>query len=74
MTKKLRAQPGMASYEKGSVTFLFDQRFDRLPGAKKNAVRARKAAIEDQEMNPSTDMDLLIDELERLGTPLLVPR
>jgi hypothetical protein len=74
MTKKLRAQPGMASYEKGSVTFLFDQLFDRLPGAKKNAVRARKAAIEDQEMNPSTDMDLLIDELERLGTPLLVPR
>jgi RloB-like protein len=74
MTKKLRAQPGMSSYEKGSLTFVFDQLFDRLPSAKKNAVRAREAAIEDQEMNPSTDMDLLIDELDRLGTPLLVPR
>jgi RloB-like protein len=74
MAKMLRAQPGMAGYEKGLAASVFSQLIDRLPIARRNAARTQKAAIDEQQMNPSTEMDVLIDALERLGTPLLVTR
>ena len=71
MASELRTQEGMAGYDKGSATSVFGQLLPRLPDARANAARALAAAKSEQEMNPSTEMHLLIDELERLGAPML---
>ena len=75
MAAALRLEAGMADYEKGSSHSAFDRLLDRLPIAMVNAARALDAAIEEQEMNPSTKLHLLISEFERLGvpTPVVVP-
>ncbi len=72
MAAALRAEDGMAEYEKGSSNSVFDRLLDRLPAAKVNAARALDAAIAEQEMNPSTELHLLILEFERLGVPTRV--
>ena len=72
MAAALRAEPGMAGYEKGSSNSVFDRLLDRLPIARINAARSLDAAIAEHEMNPSTELHLLISEFERLGVPTLV--
>ena len=72
MASELRAQPTMDKDDKGSTSSIFKQLFDRLPVARSNAARALAAAFTDAEMNPSTRMHLLIDEMERLGSPILL--
>lgn len=71
MAAALRAEDGMAAYEKGSSNSIFDRLLDRLPIATVNAVRALDAATAEQEMNPSTKLHLLILEFQRLGVPTL---
>lgn len=72
MVAALRGEDGMAEYEKGTSNSVFDRLLDRLPIARVNAARALHAAVAEQEMNPSTEVHLLISELERLGVPTLV--
>lgn len=69
MVAVLRAEEGMAEYEKGSSASIFEHLLDRLPHARDNAPRALVAALAEQEMNPSTELHVLIEELERLGSP-----
>lgn len=79
MLKALR-KAGLADYDKGSSADLFQRLLDRLPQARANAAKALAAAIDEEEMNPSTAMHELIDVLEALGQlqaaepPLSKPR
>lgn len=73
MAAALRAEDGMAAYEKGSSHSVFHQLLGRLEVARGNATRAHAAALAELEMNPSTELHLLITELERLGEPVPVP-
>lgn len=72
MLSELRTHGGMTGYEKGANTSVFDQLLGRLPTARANAAAAIIAAHAEREMNPSTEIHLLINELERLGVPVLL--
>jgi uncharacterized protein (DUF885 family) len=72
MVKTLRAEPGMEQYRKGDDTRTFTSLLDRLPVARSRAAQTLAQALVDGEMNPSTRLHVLIEELEKLGTPRLV--
>jgi RloB-like protein len=70
MVKALRAEPGMAQYQKGGAESHFGALIDRLPVARSRAKTVLDQAMQDEEMNPSTHLHLLIEVLEKLGTLL----
>lgn len=67
--KDLRKLAGMENYEKGSSENLFDRLIDRLPTAKQRAAQVMAEALNDGELNPSTQLHELIECFERLGKP-----
>lgn len=71
MISLLRSEEGMGGYDKGSSRSVFDELLNRLPTARTNSARVLEAAHAEQEMNPSTEFHVLIDEFEKLGTPAL---
>lgn len=64
----LREQDGFAKYEKGAKESIFNFLLGRLDTARANAARALAEALQDDEMNPSTKMHILLDAIEKLGT------
>lgn len=71
MQAVLRSEVGMDDYEKGSSRSVFDDILNLLPVARDNAARALRAAHAEQEMNPSTELHMLIAVLEKLGLPTM---
>lgn len=67
--KDLRKCKGMENYEKGSSENLFDQLFDKLEDARKHAAQVMKEALDDGELNPSTQLHELIQCFEFLSKP-----
>lgn len=67
--KDLRKCKGMESYEKGSSENLFDQLIGKLPKARQYAVEVMADAIDNGNLNPSTQLHELIQCFELLGTP-----
>ena len=67
MVAALRDQAGFEHYDKGASVSIFARLLKQLPLARVNAARALVEAIDDDEMNPSTRMHLLIDVFEELG-------
>jgi len=67
--KDLRKLAGMENYEKGSSENLFDRLIDRLPTARQRAAQVMAEALNDGELNPSTQLHELIECFERLGKP-----
>jgi hypothetical protein len=65
--KSLIEQQDMSDYEKGNVSGLFNRLLPRLSDARKNAKKTVAEGILDNEMNPSTELHILIDKLEDLG-------
>ena len=72
LTKDLRKEAGMDNYAKGVPDNLFGELLDRLPDARQRANEMLTAAINDDELNPSTRLHDLIALLELLGTPQLI--
>lgn len=65
----LRKKEGMQQYAKGKSDEIFSRLGPaRLAQARKNAVRAMDDAVITGEFNPSTEIHLLIDCFESLGT------
>lgn len=71
VVKDLSAKPGMEKYQKGNPGKLFDTLLDRLPAARIRSEQVLTEAFNDDEMNPSTELHLLIAKFESLGQ--LVP-
>ena len=59
----------MNAYDKGNVQGLFDRMLagDLFTRARLNATRALQDAIEVDELNPSTQLHILMDRFETLG-------
>jgi hypothetical protein len=70
MTKLVKEQAGMDIYDKGRSAGLFTRLLPRLQIARENSALALKQAEEDGNLNPSTPLHLLIDQLEILGKPI----
>lgn len=71
LLKDLCQEKGMEDYEKGAARGLFAKLLDRLPTARKNAADVMRAAIQVDELNPSTQLHEVMTIFERLGTPSL---
>lgn len=69
MVKDLCKIPEMADYGKGTSKDVFEKLLPRLSDARKSAKRVMDAAIEEQDMNPSTRLHDLIAIFEELGMP-----
>lgn len=69
VTDVLRQQANMNAYDKGNVQGLFDRMLagDLFTRARLNATRALQDAIEVDELNPSTQLHILMDRFETLG-------
>ena len=67
--KDLCREPGMESYAKGNSKNLFDQLIDKLSKARQHAVEVMADAIDNGNLNPSTQLHELIQCFELLGTP-----
>jgi hypothetical protein len=72
LIKELRKEAGMDGYAKGSSTDWFVTVLPNLPAAIANSRATLKVAIDEQSMNPSTQMHELIHQLELLGAPAKV--
>ncbi|CAN5531040.1 hypothetical protein BH10PSE16_BH10PSE16_38060 [soil metagenome] len=69
LLKDLCKEPGMESYAKGNSKNLFDQLIDRLPKARQRALEVMADALNNGNLNPSTQLHELIECFELLGTP-----
>jgi hypothetical protein len=73
VVRDLRQKPGMQDYAKGSIEGLFVKlcgEADRiLKTACKNGDRTLADALNEGNDNPSTELQILIRELQRLGSP-----
>lgn len=70
MVKALQSCELMEKYEKGGNISLFDMlNGERLKTAKANAEKSLKAAVEENEFNPSTTMHQLLIAFEELARP-----
>lgn len=66
----LRAKPGMKNYEKGNTKGIFSALLGPpLDTARKAAPKMLIDAYDCGDMNPSTTIHLLVDEIEKLGMP-----
>jgi hypothetical protein len=63
----------MAGYNKGTSTRIFKQLLHLLPTAKSNAVWALQCASDEDAMNPSTKLHLVLDHFEQLGVLTATP-
>ncbi|MHB1216457.1 MAG: RloB family protein [Thiobacillus sp.] len=68
LMKDLRKEKIMENYAKGASENLFDELIDWLPNARQRAAEVLTAAINDDELNPSTQLHELIERFEQLGT------
>ncbi len=59
----------MENYAKGSSENLFDKLIDRLPKARQLATQVMAEALNEGNLNPSTQLHELIKCFELLGTP-----
>lgn len=66
---ELRKQPQMNNYQKGGNHNWFALLFDKYEIAKRNAVRTLDQARREGEVNPSTELHILIDTIEKLSEP-----
>jgi hypothetical protein len=70
LSQYLKTKEGMGNYHKsgakGYFTFFLGQRFDQ---ARRLSPRVLQDAIESKEMNPSTEIHLLLDVFEQLSNP-----
>ncbi len=71
-TDDLRLENDMGNYAKGKSNGLFTNLLERLPTARKHAKATLTAAINAEELNPSTKIHELIEQLEKLGEPQLI--
>lgn len=70
VSKKLREIPAMAKYAKGHDISYFGVLLGApFEQARKHAPRILEAAAKDGELNPSTEIHLLMDEFESLSKP-----
>ena len=69
VVRDLCKERGMESYAKGNSKNLFDQLIDRLPKARQHAREVMADAIDNGNLNPSTQLHELIQCFELLGTP-----
>ncbi|WP_082803187.1 RloB family protein, partial [Herbaspirillum rubrisubalbicans] len=67
LLEHLRSFKEMAAYDKGSNVDLFTLLLPLFPDARKNAERVLKNALEIDELNPSTQVHLLMDFFEELA-------
>lgn len=67
VVKELRCKPGMGDYAKGSTKGLFALLLSKLNSARVNSAKTLLEAQADGEMNPSSEMHKLIEEMDRLG-------
>lgn len=67
--KVLCDEDGMSGYAKGGSENLFNELIPRLPNARQRAAQVLKAAVDENEWNPSTRIHELIDLFEKLGKP-----
>lgn len=66
----LRKEAGMDGYQKGNVARLFQLLLgERFAAARLRSPRVLADAVRVNNMNPSTGLHILIDDLERLGVP-----
>lgn len=61
-----------SAYTKGNPNGLFAKLISNLPTAKTNAVRALNDAQVTNELNPSTKLHVLIEEIEKLSQPIRI--
>lgn len=66
----LKACPGMAEYCKGSTSKLFEALLPRLRSARDVSPQVLAQAIREENLNPSTEVHILIDYFEGLMNPL----
>jgi hypothetical protein len=57
------------NYAKGESINLFEKLIDKLPDARRWAKEVLVEAINDDALNPSTQLHELIERFEELGTP-----
>lgn len=69
LVKDLCKVADMENYAKGSSENLFDKLIDRLPTARQRAAQVMEDALNEGELNPSTQLHELIKCFELLGTP-----
>lgn len=74
VVERIRQQEGLEKYSKGYKGNLFIDLLARFSDAHANATKALKDAIDTQELNPSTCLHQLLDELNRLGKPEPIER
>lgn len=74
VVERVRQKEGLNNYSKGYGGNLFLDLLDRLAYARLNAIRALGDAADTQELNPSTCLHNLLDELSRLGSPEPIQR
>ncbi|WP_248768871.1 RloB family protein [Pseudomonas sp. MWU12-2345] len=73
VSRKLREKAEMAAYEKGRETSYFGKLLGApFTQARKLAPRILDEAARDGELNPSTEIHLLMDEFESLSKPQLI--
>lgn len=72
MVKDLCSVPDMVGYSKGGSKDTFEKLLPKLPGARRHAQQVMNAAIEENQLNPSTRLHDLIAIFEKLGTPQVV--
>lgn len=67
MVRALKECEGMSEYDKGTADSLFQFLLQRLPIAIRNGERTLKDAELDNEMDPSTEIQKIIQRLSELG-------
>ena len=72
VVRHVRAEAGMEDYAKGNSDGLFESLQERLPVARQRAAQGLQAAVVEEELNPSTQLHLLIDVFEQLAQPQVV--
>lgn len=69
----LKAKPRMKDYDKGHKASPFQYlTLEQFQLARRHAVRALEEAAQVNDLNPSTRLHLLIEAIEKLGTPIPV--
>lgn len=72
LNQDLRTKVGLENYDKGSAHSTFASLLgEPFINARRISPQVLAQAISDQELNPSTELHLLIDRLEELSTPQL---
>jgi len=74
VVERVRQKEGLENYSKGYKGNLFLDLVGRLSDAHENATMALNDAADTQELNPSTFLHKLLDELNRLGKPEPIER